>query len=179
MLRKEGHTERAIFVVDKQGTVRYRDIHDINEQTDNEDVFQVLRQLEPEAAKRLAEAKESQAAAPQPAPKRRQWSVPKALGGALRRQSGTKGPKQPREAGRKRPTITMYCTPWCPDCRAARQYLDERGHQYSEIDVSKSKAAEKKARELAGGRLVTPTIDIDGTVILDFDRKKLDDILGT
>jgi len=78
---------------------------------------------------------------------------------------------------RKQPKITMYCTPWCPDCRTCKRYMDERRLQYTEIDISKDKAAERKARELAGGKLVTPTIDIDGTIVLDFDRKRLDELL--
>lgn len=72
----------------------------------------------------------------------------------------------------------MYCAPWCADCRAARRYLDQRGLQFTEIDVSKDKAAEKRARELANGQLVTPTFDIEGTIILDFDQEKLDKTLG-
>ncbi len=81
-------------------------------------------------------------------------------------------------AGRAHPRIIMYCTPWCPDCRLARRYLDERGMEYTEIDVSGDQAAQKRARELAKGRLVTPTFDIEGEVILDFDRRALEQILG-
>jgi hypothetical protein len=44
--------------------------------------------------------------------------------------------------------------------------------------VSKDKAAEKRARELANGQLVTPTFDIDGTIVLDFDQEKLEKTLG-
>ena len=39
-------TERAIFVVDKQGIIRYIDIHDFNQQPDNEVLFEVLGDLE-------------------------------------------------------------------------------------------------------------------------------------
>ena len=51
VLREEdGKSERALFVVDKEGIVQYVDIHDIDEQPDNEEIFQVLRRLEPDAA---------------------------------------------------------------------------------------------------------------------------------
>jgi glutaredoxin len=46
---EEGRSERALFVIDKEGLVRYVDIHDIDEQPDNEEVFRVLRKLEPDA----------------------------------------------------------------------------------------------------------------------------------
>jgi glutaredoxin len=45
----EGKSERALFIVDKEGIVRYVDIHDIDEQPDNEELFKFLRQLEPDA----------------------------------------------------------------------------------------------------------------------------------
>ena len=43
--RKEGYSERALFVVDKQGKVVYKDVHDISQQPDNEEIFKVLRTL--------------------------------------------------------------------------------------------------------------------------------------
>ena len=49
VLRPEGYSERAIFVIDKRRLVRYIDIHDIDKQPDNEELFRVLAQLEPQA----------------------------------------------------------------------------------------------------------------------------------
>lgn len=49
VFRSDGRGERALFVVDKKGIVRYVDVHDIDDQPDNEEVFKVLRQLEPDA----------------------------------------------------------------------------------------------------------------------------------
>jgi peroxiredoxin len=40
-----GISERALFVVDKEGKIAYKDIHDISDQPDNEDLFEVLRKL--------------------------------------------------------------------------------------------------------------------------------------
>jgi alkyl hydroperoxide reductase subunit AhpC len=40
-----GISERAIFIVDKQGKVRYIDVHDIGEQPENAQVLDVLREL--------------------------------------------------------------------------------------------------------------------------------------
>src|SRR5829696_9148960 len=41
----DGISERALFVVDKEGKLAYTDIHDIGDQPDNEDLFEVLRKL--------------------------------------------------------------------------------------------------------------------------------------
>ncbi len=44
--RKEGYTERALFVINKEGRIVYKDIHKIDEQPDNEVIFDVLRKLD-------------------------------------------------------------------------------------------------------------------------------------
>jgi peroxiredoxin len=41
----DGISERAIFIVDKEGKIAYKDIHDISDQPDNEVLFDVLRNL--------------------------------------------------------------------------------------------------------------------------------------
>src|SRR5437867_12493778 len=41
--RTEGYTARALFIVDKQGKVIYTDIHKIDEQPYNEEIFKVRR----------------------------------------------------------------------------------------------------------------------------------------
>lgn len=138
ILREEGYSERAIFVTDQQGTIRYVDAHDIDDQPDNEELFRVLAQLEPEAAAALA-ADEAKA--------------------------------QPTPAAE----VTLYCTPWCPGCRRARAYLEERGVEYVEIDISRDRAAAQRVREWANGHETTPTFDMMGTIVVDFDQAKLDE----
>lgn len=46
VLRPQGYTERATFIVDKEGIIRYAHVYDINELPDNEPVFTVLQDLE-------------------------------------------------------------------------------------------------------------------------------------
>ena len=41
----DGISERALFIVDKKGKLAYKDIHNISDQPDNEDLFEVLRKL--------------------------------------------------------------------------------------------------------------------------------------
>src|SRR5512137_69406 len=56
VLRPQGYSERAIFVVDKKGVIRYVDVHDIDQQPDNDLLFRVLGELEPQAAAALKPA---------------------------------------------------------------------------------------------------------------------------
>ena len=46
VLREHGMTERAIFIVDKQGIIRYIDIHAFDSQPSNDELFAVLEALE-------------------------------------------------------------------------------------------------------------------------------------
>ncbi len=147
VLRPEGYSERSIFIIDKEGIVRYVDVHDIDSQPDNDVLFEELARLEPAAAA-LWEAQEQarQAAmAPQPTP-----------------QSG----------------LTMYCTPWCSDCRQARVWLKEHNIPYVEVDISKDRAAARRVKEWAHGSETTPTFDCHGTIIVDWDVPKLREVLG-
>ena len=41
-----GHCERAIVIVDKQGKVRYSDVHAIGEAPENAQVIEILRDLQ-------------------------------------------------------------------------------------------------------------------------------------
>ena len=43
--RKEGHSERAIFVVDAKGIIRYIDVHDINDRPSNRVLFSELKKI--------------------------------------------------------------------------------------------------------------------------------------
>ena len=43
--QSDGISERAIFIVDKEGKLVFKDIHDISDQPDNEELFEVLRKL--------------------------------------------------------------------------------------------------------------------------------------
>jgi arsenate reductase-like glutaredoxin family protein len=141
VLREDGRSERALFVVDKQGIVRYVDVHDIDDQPDNEELFRVLAELEPEAAAVLA----------------------------------TKQPQaQPTPPG----DVTLYCTSWCPACRKARAYLQAHDIAYVEIDISRDRAAAQRVRGWANGNETTPTLDIKGTIIVNFDQDRLDEVFG-
>lgn len=40
-----GASERALFIIDKEGIVRFIDVHPIGEQPDNEELFEILRKL--------------------------------------------------------------------------------------------------------------------------------------
>jgi peroxiredoxin (alkyl hydroperoxide reductase subunit C) len=46
ILRSDGTTERAIFIIDKKGIIRYIDVHDINERPSLESIMDQLKKLQ-------------------------------------------------------------------------------------------------------------------------------------
>jgi peroxiredoxin len=45
ILTEDGHTERVIFIIDRQGVIRYADHHDIADIPQNEDLFGILKEM--------------------------------------------------------------------------------------------------------------------------------------
>jgi mycoredoxin len=81
------------------------------------------------------------------------------------------------DKGLPRGGIVMYCTSWCPDCRRARAWFKEHNLEYTEVDVEANPRAADQVKVWAGGNRVTPTFDIDGTIIVNFNEQKLREVL--
>jgi mycoredoxin len=61
--------------------------------------------------------------------------------------------------------ITMYTTPWCRDCKAAKKFLGERGIPYEEIDIERDASAAELVMKLNDGMRKVPTLDVVGTIV--------------
>lgn len=73
-------------------------------------------------------------------------------------------------------SITIYSTPTCPYCHQAKRYLSEKGVPFVDKDV----ATDSQAREemiTKSGQLGVPVIDVNGQIIVGFNRPKLDQLL--
>src|SRR5579864_3537275 len=46
-----GRSERAVFIIDKEGVVRYIDVHDIGEEPDSQQIFEELAKIEGSASR--------------------------------------------------------------------------------------------------------------------------------
>jgi mycoredoxin len=58
-------------------------------------------------------------------------------------------------------TVQLYATTWCRDCRAAKEFLNSHGIEFTEIDVDANPAASAEVIEHVGKRAV-PQLVIDG-----------------
>ncbi len=76
--------------------------------------------------------------------------------------------------------IKMYTTTWCPDCRLAKRFLDERGVAYQEINIDRNPEAVDIVMKATGGKRQVPTFDIDGRFVTTspFSCQKLAEALG-
>ncbi len=57
--------------------------------------------------------------------------------------------------------VKLYSAPWCRDCRAAKQFLDTHGIEYTLIDVDADSAASAEVVSNVGKRAI-PQLVIDG-----------------
>jgi glutaredoxin len=144
VFRSEGKSERAIFIIDPDGFIRYIDIHDIDDQPDNEILFEELKKIVPSTTQK----------------KTTQFVEPK------------KVPDIPSEG------VVLFCNSWCPDCKRARAWFKINEIDYVEVDVMENREAGRMVREWANGNLVTPTFNINGTVIVNFNVSELEKTLG-
>jgi len=73
--------------------------------------------------------------------------------------------------------VIVYTTPTCTWCTTIKAYLRKNGINYREVDVSKDQsAAEAMVRK--SGQQGVPQTDINGEVVVGFDKGKINRILG-
>lgn len=73
--------------------------------------------------------------------------------------------------------VKVYSTPTCPYCKMVEQYLEENNVVFEKADVSVSQSA---AQEMISksGQMGVPVVDIDGKIVVGFDRAKIKSLLG-
>ncbi len=68
--------------------------------------------------------------------------------------------------------VIVYGTPTCPYCHIAQDFLKENKVEYRYVDVSvDQKAAEEMVEK--SGQMGVPVIDIDGKIIVGFDKDRI------
>lgn len=73
--------------------------------------------------------------------------------------------------------VKIYSTPTCPFCIMTKKFLKDNNIDFEDIDVSTDQA---KAQEMIkkSGQMAVPVIDIDGEIIVGFDKEKIRKALG-
>lgn len=73
--------------------------------------------------------------------------------------------------------VIVYTTPTCPWCQVVKRYLEERNIPYREVDVSTDMEAAMEMIRKSGQQGV-PVVEIDGEIVVGFDRERIDALLG-
>jgi len=87
-------------------------------------------------------------------------------------------PARPGKKSQKRPKrVVVYTGPGCPPCGLLKAHLRRHGVAFREVDISRDqRAAQKLVRR--SGQMAVPQTDIDGRLVVGFDRARLDRLLG-
>jgi glutaredoxin 3 len=69
-------------------------------------------------------------------------------------------------------TVKIYSTSACPWCMRVKQFLKENNIAFEDLDVSgNQQAAEEMIQK--SGQMGVPVLDIDGEIIIGFDKEKI------
>ena len=73
--------------------------------------------------------------------------------------------------------VLVYSTKSCPYCIRLKQFLAENNISYVDYDVGQDS---QRAEEMTAksGQMGVPVLDIDGQIIVGFDKEKIKQVLG-
>jgi glutaredoxin len=74
-------------------------------------------------------------------------------------------------------SIKVYGADWCEDTQETRAHLDELAIPYEYINVDRDPAANEWIKQQNGGKRQTPTVDIDGRILIEPENDELDEAM--
>ena len=72
--------------------------------------------------------------------------------------------------------VIIYSTPTCHFCQMSKEFFKENAITYREFNVASDMDRRQEMVEKSGGMAV-PVIDIDGEIIVGFDKERLEKAL--
>lgn len=73
--------------------------------------------------------------------------------------------------------VRVYSTTMCPWCMKAKEYLKEHSIEFEDVNVQEDQGAAREMVEKSGQTGV-PVIEIDGKIVVGFDKARVDELLG-
>jgi len=72
--------------------------------------------------------------------------------------------------------IKVYGVPGCPFCKKTKEFLKSKGLNFEDIDVA---ADHDMAKEMIkkSGQMSVQTIEIDGKIVIGFNKEKMENLL--
>jgi len=75
------------------------------------------------------------------------------------------------------PNVKVYSTSTCPYCSMAKEFLKKNNIQFENIDVGINRQASQEMIDKSG-QMGVPVLDIDGEIIVGFDKDAISKALG-
>ena len=76
----------------------------------------------------------------------------------------------------KKPKVIVYSTPTCPWCSKAKEFLKENKVAFKDYDVSVDENAKEEMIKKSD-QMGVPVIDINGTIIVGYDKDAMKKLL--
>jgi|TARA_B100002003_G_C14046027_1_gene503846 glutaredoxin-like YruB-family protein len=73
--------------------------------------------------------------------------------------------------------VKVYSTKVCPWCHKVKDFLKEKKVEFKDIDVGADKKAAEEMVEKSG-QMGVPVTDINGTIIVGFDKEAIEKALA-
>jgi glutaredoxin-like YruB-family protein len=73
--------------------------------------------------------------------------------------------------------VRVYSTSTCPYCIRTKQFLKENNIEFENIDVSANQEAAQEMTEKSG-QMGVPVLDINGEIVVGFDKDRISQLLG-
>ncbi|MBU0536717.1 MAG: glutathione S-transferase N-terminal domain-containing protein [Nanoarchaeota archaeon] len=73
--------------------------------------------------------------------------------------------------------VTIYSTPTCPFCKMAKAFLKENNVSFEDKNVADDESAREEMMKKTH-QLGVPVLDIDGKIIVGFDKQAISETLG-
>ncbi|MDP3955666.1 MAG: glutaredoxin domain-containing protein [bacterium] len=73
--------------------------------------------------------------------------------------------------------VVVYSTPTCMYCKMAKEYFQENSIDFVDHDVTTDEVARKEMMDKTS-QMGVPVIDVDGEIVIGFDKEKLASLLG-
>jgi len=73
--------------------------------------------------------------------------------------------------------VTVYSTPTCPYCHQVKDYLKSKEVAFADLNVASDLDA-RNAMVAKSGQLGVPVIEVEGQIVIGFNRTKLDELLA-
>lgn len=76
------------------------------------------------------------------------------------------------------PKIKMFTTTWCGICVHTKRYLQSKNVDFEEIDIEEQPEYGDLIEKATGGFRIVPSLDIDGTLLVNPSRQQIDAALA-